>query len=368
MKNVLRRIFASSAAAVLLLAQAATSHACTRVVFLGQDGTVITGRSMDWKEDMFSNMWMFPRGIARDGRSGPNSITWTSKYGSVAVAGYEIGTADGVNEKGLAGNLLYLAESDYGEGTRPGKPYLSISLWLQYALDNFATVGEAVAALEREPFQILAPKLPNGAASTLHLALSDASGDSAIFQYVGGKLVIYHGRQYQVMTNSPTFDQQLAINTYWTGIGGLKFLPGTNRAADRFVRASFLLKSIPTTVSEAYIKAVPGQSFINQAVASTMSVIKAVSVPLGITTPDEPNISSTIWRTVIDNGNRVYYFDSATSPNTFWVKLDDLDFSAGQPERRLTMMGGQIYSGNAAGSFQPMPEGLQFMKAEPPAK
>jgi penicillin V acylase-like amidase (Ntn superfamily) len=29
-----------------------------------------------------------------------------------------------------------------------------------------------------------------------------------------GKLVIHHGKQYTVMTNSPTFDQQLALNAY----------------------------------------------------------------------------------------------------------------------------------------------------------
>ena len=181
----LRTFVISATAATFLAASVLPSMACTRVVFLGDDGTVITGRSMDWKEDMFSNMWMFPRGIARTGKSGPDSIAWTSKYGSVAVAGYELGTADGLNEKGLAGNLLYLAESDYGLGTRPGKPYLSISLWMQYALDNFATVAEAVEALEKEPFQILAPKLPNGAESTLHLSLSDATGNSAIFAVCG---------------------------------------------------------------------------------------------------------------------------------------------------------------------------------------
>jgi penicillin V acylase-like amidase (Ntn superfamily) len=42
------------------------------------------------------------------------------------------------------------------------------------------------------------------------------------------------------MTNSPVFEKQLALNDYWSGIGGTVFLPGTNRAADRFVRASFL--------------------------------------------------------------------------------------------------------------------------------
>ena len=133
------------------------------------------------------------------------------------------------------------------------------------------------------------------------------------------------------------------------------------------MRASFLIKAVPTSTSDAYIKAVPNQSFVNQAVASTMGVVRSVSVPLGITTPNEPNISSTIWRTAIDHRNKVYFFDSATSPNTFWVRLDDLDFTAGQPERRLTMMGGQVYSGNVATLFEPMKDGLQFMGGEPPA-
>src|SRR5207253_2570709 len=108
---------------------------------------------------------------------------------SLAVSGYNAGTADGINEKGLVANVLYLAESDYGKPS--GKvPLLSISAWGQYALDNFATVSETVEALGKEPFQMLAPSLPNGAQAQLHLSISDASGDSAIFEYVGGKLVI----------------------------------------------------------------------------------------------------------------------------------------------------------------------------------
>lgn len=48
---------------------------------------------------------------------------------------------------------------------------------------------------------------------------------------------MHHGMQYQVMTNSPSYDQQLALNAYWESLGGLTFLPGINRAADRFARA-----------------------------------------------------------------------------------------------------------------------------------
>lgn len=336
---------------VLLATSLSPASACTRGVYLGTQDTVITGRSMDWAEDMHTNLWTFPRGIKRDGAAGSNTPKWTSKYGSVVASGYELGSADGMNEKGLVANLLFLAESDYGK--TEGKPALSMALWAQYVLDNFATVSEAVAILEKEPFRVVTAELPNGKTAQLHLAISDAGGDSAIFEYIGGKLVIHHGKQYRILTNSPSYDQQLALNSYWKEIGGLTFLPGTNRAADRFARASFLIEAIPTSVAPGYIKAVPDQSYQNQAVASVLSVMRSVSVPLGITTPGAPNIASTIWRTVADQKNRVYFFDSATSPNTFWVPLADLDFSEGASVKKLAVAGGKIYSGNVAKSFVP---------------
>ncbi len=125
------------------------------------------------------------------------------------VSGYEAGTADGLNEKGLAANMLYLADSDYGQPAA-GKPLLTIAAWPQYVLDNYATVAEAVTELGKEPFSILAPTLPNGSKARLHLSISDASGDSAIFEYVDGKLFIHHGKQYVVMTNEPVYEKQLA--------------------------------------------------------------------------------------------------------------------------------------------------------------
>jgi penicillin V acylase-like amidase (Ntn superfamily) len=342
-----------SATAILALSLGVLqpAEACTRAVYIGSDGLVITGRSMDWLEDMHSNLWAFPAGITRKGGGGANTPEWVSKYGSVAVSGYDIGTPDGMNEKGLVANLLYLAESDYGQPD--GKPVLSISLWAQYVLDNFATVAEAVDALEPEPFRVVAPLLPNGMGAQLHLSISDASGDSAIFEYVSGKLVIHHGKQYRVMTNSPHYDDQLALNTYWESIGGLTFLPGTNRASDRFARASFLIGAIPTAADPAIITAVPGADYANQAVASVIGVIRSVSVPLGITTPGEPNIASTLWRTAANQRDKVYFFDSATSPNTFWVPLADLDLKVGTPVKKLTLTGGKVYSGNVAGAFEP---------------
>ncbi len=323
--------------------------ACTRTLYVGSDNTVMTGRSMDWMQDMATDLWAFPRGMARDGAAGPDSPKWVSKYGSVIASAYNIASADGMNEKGLVANLLYLAEADYGKVG--DKPPMSIALWAQYVLDNYATVAEAVDGLQSQPFRIIAPKLPNGSAATLHLSISDATGDSAIFEYIDGELVVHHGKQYTVMTNSPTYDQQLALNAYWEKIGGLTFLPGTNSAADRFARASFLLGAVPLKVDPNFIKAVPDGTYANQAAAEVVSVMRAVSVPLGITTPGAPNIASTLWRTVSDQKNKVYLFDSATTPNAFWVKMSDLDLAEGAPAKKLPIAGGKYYAGNAAASF-----------------
>jgi len=327
------------------------AQACTRAVYLGPDDTIITMRSMDWESDLHSNLWAFPRAMQRDGAAGPKSIRWTSKYGSVVTTAFEAATADGMNEKGLVANLLYLAESEYVKPALDDKRLpISISAWVQYVLDHYGTVAEAVSDLRAEPFYVVPAMTPDGKAGAVHLAISDPTGDSAIFEYVGGKLVIHHGREFQVMTNSPVYDQQLALNRYWEQIGGAAMLPGTNRAADRFVRASFYMKAIPQT------------SEINEAVASAFGVIRNVSVPLGITTPGQPNISSTLWRTVSDHKNRRYYFESTRSPNVFWVNLADMDFAEGKPTKKLTLTGGAIYAGNAAAKFEPT-EPFKFLPA-----
>ena len=92
------------------------------------------------------------------------------------------------------------------------------------------------------------------------------------------------------MTNSPTYNKQLALNEYWKSIGGLSFLPGTNRPSDRFARASF------------YVNALPETDDVRIAVASVFSVVRNASVPYGISTPENPEISTTQWRTVSESG------------------------------------------------------------------
>lgn len=332
------------------------SFACTRTVYLGVDNNIITARSMDWKEDLGTNLWIFPRGIARDGHAGKKSIKWVSKYGSVIASGYDVSSTDGANEAGLDVNLLWLVESTYPNVQKNNKPTLSMSMWAQYVLDNYSTVNEAVEALEKEPFIVVTDSVPGQGErlAALHLSMSDKTGDSAIIEYIDGKQVIHHSRQYQVMTNSPIFEQQLALDSYWKQIGGTVMLPGTNRASDRFARASF------------YINAIPNTNNTQESLASVFSVIRNVSVPYGLNTDEEPNISSTRWRTVFDHKQQLYFFESAVSPNIFWVDLKKIDFGQQTGQIKKLNLGpnqSNIYSGDATDKFV-VTQSMTFLPAQ----
>lgn len=345
----------ASLAAALLLAAPSFAEACTRAVYLGPEDRILTGRSMDWKLPIVSNLWVFPRGMERDGVAGERSAQWTSRYGSLAVSGYDIATADGMNEAGLVVNLLWEVEATYPEDD--GRtPRISVAIFPQYLLDRYATVAEAVSDLRANPVLVVTgdvPVGPPGRQATVHVSMSDASGDSAVIEFVDGEMTIHHSRDYQVMTNEPTYERQLAILDYWRGVNPREFMPGTVRASDRFVRAHF------------YINAVEQSADARTAAASVFSVIRQTSVPWGISIADQPNLSTTRWRVVADHKDLRYYVESVTSPSVFWVDLANLDFSEGADAMKLDLGVDmqRVLSGEVSGSFAPS-EPFAFQTAE----
>jgi choloylglycine hydrolase len=99
-------------------------------------------------------------------------------------------------------------------------------------------------------------------------------------------------------------------------------------------------------------------------VADVFSVIRNVGVPRGITTPDKPNISSTIWRTVADQKQRVYYYESTFSPSAVWVNFADLDFGPASGVRKLQLHGDPDRAGNQTREFR-LAEPFRFLRPKP---
>jgi choloylglycine hydrolase len=299
---------------LVLGAAVATSNvadACTRILWNDNDYAVMFGRTMDWPESTEPVLTVFPRGLKRDGGKvgsevvvTENPAKWTSKYGSLVTTIYGIGSADGINERGLAAHMLYLNSADYGERD-VAKKGLQAGLWAQYVLDNAATVDEALKLLE--DVQIVMAQA-HGHDANVHLAIEDATGDSAIIEYIEGKPVIHHGRQYTIMTNDPTYDQQLALleKQDFSNPASDMPLPGNVNPVDRFQRAAYYSALLPEPANE------------REAAASILAIARNVSVPFGAPYKGF-GIYNTEYRTAANLNAKRYYFELTNSPNVIWV-------------------------------------------------
>lgn len=323
------RLLLPPALAILGVAlPASPAVSCARVLWSTTGRAAVVGRSMNWPDEPKTDLWAFPPGIERIGLAGKHPLKWTSKYGSVVVSFQNLATADGVNEEGLGASVLWLDEADYGRRDE-AVPGVATSLWGQLYLDQFATVAEAVAFTEKTPFQPV-PVKDGRDVSHLHLALADASGDSAIIEYVGGKARVYHGRGYAVMTNSPPLPDQLKNLDRHRDPAALQgAAKDLANSADRFVLASRLLADLPKPATDL------------RAVADVFGVLRAVSVP-----------RLTRWRAVADLTNRVYHFESASRPAVVWVRLDRLKLGAGSPVLKLDLADDPDRAGESSGGFK----------------
>ncbi len=315
--------------AAVLAPLATAAEACTRILWNDNKLAVFAGRTMDFPVSTEPVITVLPRGVAHDGGQvggarieDKNPARWTSKYGSIVTSAMGVGTADGINEKGVAMHLLYFVPADFG----PRDPKLAgvqASMWGQYVLDNAASVSEALTLLEGiQPLMVE----HNGVKATVHLAIEDASGDSAIIEYIpGGKKTVYHGREYRILTNDPSYDQHIAYRAAFNFEGATRqtYIPGNTDAKDRYVRAAY------------YSQWLAEPKDTREAIASILAIARNVSVPFGAPNRAPGSLYNTEYRTAIDVTNRRYFFELTTSPNVIWTDLSKFDLSAGKPIKLL---------------------------------
>lgn len=289
---------------------------CTRVLWNTDARYVMTGRTMDWPESTLPTIVAFPRGRDRDGGKvgeavavEDNPLRWTSRYASLVTTVYGIGTVDGFNEAGLGMHALYLKSTDVGSRD-PSRPGVQLGLFGQYLLDQAATVAEALTLVDT--FQAVMVEA-HGRPATIHFALEDAAGDSAIIEFARGAPVVHHGREFTVMTNDPTYDEQLALLAQqdFSHPSRDMPLPGNVNAVDRFQRAAY------------YAALLPEPADMRQAVAGLMAVMRNVSVPFGAPYA-EFGVYNTEYRTVTDLTDKMYFFELSTSPNVIWIEFGKL--------------------------------------------
>jgi len=305
---------------------------CTRI-YNNNEGTIFTtGRSMDWRQQLDTSMYVFPKGTRKSGLPGedgsnPLPVRWTSKYASAVTMVGDMASSDGINSEGLVANVLYQSTCEYApileDEKRAG---LSVLRWVQYVLDNFKTAEEVRNAFEDNKTMVIVPaKVPEPGGepkdADLHLSVSDREGGSVIIEINDGRYDVSYSPTYRVMTNDPKFHKQLELNQYWewqwdrvNNTHPSDTLPGSPFSPDRFAKASYYINHLENAKTE------------QEAVAQMFSVIMNASVPMGyVLSPDEPNISQTLWSTVGSHQSRCYYFRDVLTPNVFWTNLEKQD-------------------------------------------
>ena len=307
------------------------ADACTRVVYTGAEcntlaGGVapvrIVGRSLDWKTPIPTNLYVYPRGMAKRGNTLEGSVEWVSKYGAVYAVSYDGGVTEGMNEKGLVINGLFCKGTVYVNSSTAGRPPMSMSMFVAWLLDMNATTPQVVSVLKEQNFTISGATFDGGTVSKLHWGITDAQGRTAILEFVDGNVVIYEG-DYPVLTNDPAFPQMQAVNNYWTAVGGANMLPGSVKSPDRFVRANYFVNHVAKTAD------------CDTALAITRSVVMNASVPYLYTVDTEPNVSSTQWRSFCDINRLRYYFDIVTNPGMFYIDLSKCNLEPGASVMKL---------------------------------
>lgn len=302
-------------------------ESCTRLFWNNNDQAKIVARTMDLFISDEPQMWVNPRGIHHQNKGDANGLEWTSLYGNVSISAFHVKnlTTDGLNEHGFAVHALALTATQYEK--RDDRPGVHYGEWLQYLLDTCQTVEEALQA--HNHFQVV-PIAVNGFVWPLHLMMEDATGDSAIIEFVEGQMKVYHSPQYQVGTNDPTYDKQLINLANHEKFG--ESLPTKTDSISRFIVAS------------TYLKELPAPKNTDEAILLTLRTIAHlfqkdnVSKNGGISFMGSELKTSTLWTIIADLTHRVYYFFPTNEPHSICLNFSELNFSEGAQIEELSLI------------------------------
>jgi choloylglycine hydrolase len=245
-----------------------------------------------------------------------NPATWTSKYGSLTIDR----CGAGVNETGLSVDMLYLDGSVYAtpDQTTPCVSFLKVPMYL---LDNAATVSECLDLLSKV---LVVAEAYNGFVPGMHFAIRDASNDMAIIEFVNAgpgmtlrsQMIVYHGKNYDVMTNEPPMPQQLKY--YKRFSNGKKGLPGDFDSLDRFVRIKMFKKTLPDGSTQ-------WEDVCN--VFMLMDTAHTLPGSVDYSRKEHGEEWPNVWTSVVDVDNKTFYLKLAYYPNIIWVDLNNINFA-----------------------------------------
>ena len=301
--------------AVLFFSQLipSTADACTTFcLFNGKD--LIFGRNYDFPIG-YGHVVINKRGVFKSAMAdaGEQAAQWTSKYGSLTFNQFgRDNPMGGMNEAGLIVELMQLDETQYP--TPDSRPAVGCLEWIQYQLDNSATVQEVIRHANEVRIR---------SHVGIHYLIADSKGEIASIEFLEGKLVYHRGDKMPVnaLANS-TYEESLA---YMRRNESNAALPNSMRSLDRFVRAGVMAKNYKPNAT---------QSAIDYAFDILRNVAQG---------------SHTQWSIVYDVRNLAVYFFTNQARQVRHVNLPSFEFTCDTPVKTLDV--NADISGNIASHF-----------------
>ncbi len=328
---------------VLFSTAPVSSIACTEVRLKSKDDSVVIGRSMEFAQELNSNIIVQPKGQKRVSKlpDGSNGKKWTAKYGVIYLDGFGLDIAvDGFNETGLSvGELYFPGEAQFSDVPKKHKSKAISNLDLPlYILQNFSTIEEVRKDLPKlnvwgEKLEVL-----NNIVVPVHYSVYQEDGQGIIIEYTNEGLKVYDS--VGIMTNSPKYNWHLTnlrnyvglnsqnvsptvidgISFAGTGQGtGLKGIPGDPTPPSRFVRAAAI----------AYLSEKGNTA--GDMVNLSEHIMNNVDIPIGLVRDFESGETFhdyTQWIVIKDITNKILYYRSYENMSLRSVDMNKLDMSS----------------------------------------
>jgi len=321
MKNNVSRFFAFALIAMFLF-NGNTAFACTWAAYNNGKAAVVV-RTMDWYYDDNMTAQGNGRGINMIAADTPNALTYTTKYASLQMDSFGGLTFDAVNEKGLHASILFLEGAVLPAPVAGLKDVDAVNL-LNFIVSNHETVQEAVDAVKNVNIVFGGGFVPIGAdgeplpipagVTPFHFAMADVTGDKAVIEFWEGEMKIYHGKEYDAMSNEPNYEIHLALDALgYRSYGGIA-------TVDRRGRAREYMQDM---YARDVIESERGLLAMRGLLASVWAGTEQMD-------PVDKRAYPTIWGALIDQSTLTYY---VSRYNTMSMeKYDFTMFDPGKPE------------------------------------
>jgi penicillin V acylase-like amidase (Ntn superfamily) len=266
---------------------------------LNQPGMDVPGLIFVNKRGLFKLGRSAGEMLAAD-RSDPSTLSWISRYGSVTFSTFGRDMPDGgINEAGL---YIWEMSTETEYPADEALPRLLQMNWMQYVLDNFSTLDEAIESARRIRIE----------GWGWHYFLGDGEGRCAAVEFLKGRVVVHRGDDMPVpgLFNAP-YGQEVEVARYFRNFGGLYEPVLDDPKIPRFVKTALMIKDYDPS---------------RDAAAYGLQMLKNLKVN------DIPD-----WSVLIDVRRKEVYFRTALNPEVKRFSPDSFDFSNTGPVLVLNM-------------------------------